>query len=214
MTTVIHLVRHAESEHNITKDSSHHDPSLTENGFQQAIKLRETFPYTDRVAIIFTSPLRRAVQTALGGFESILDRSASKPDNSPGIENGAKLIIYPDIQPRDNRPCDSGSDREILEREFAGLDFSPLYSSWPKKNGIYEDNDVAIKERGRRVRQHLAMLSKDLEGNDRNDIVLVTHGVVKEVLSGKDRSDWPRAGWKSYVLQANGDDFRLELVET
>jgi broad specificity phosphatase PhoE len=212
MPVLIHLVRHGESEHNVTKDRSQYDPSLTKRGFEQASQLNKDFPRQDQVALVLTSPLRRAVQTALAGFGTILDKSSPRPEGNPGIEKGAMLEIYPDIQPGDNLPSETGSDREILEKEFPGLDFSTLYPTWPSK--ISPSDNRAGNETGRRVRRHLAALSKDLEGNERSDIVLVTHGFVKEMLSGRDRSDWPRAGWKSYVLKPNGeDDFRLEPVE-
>jgi broad specificity phosphatase PhoE len=215
MTTLIHLVRHAESEHNINNDKHQHDPSLTERGFQQALQLHEDFPYHDRVAMVFTSPMRRTLQTALGGFGAILDKSSAKPGNYPGIENGARLIVYPDIQPRDDLPSETGSGRENLEKEFPGIDFSPLYPSWPKKDGLYENDNAHREETALRIKKHLAELSKNLEGEQRRDIVFVTHGFMKESITGRDRSDWPRASWKSYKLMANGkDDFTLQLFDS
>jgi broad specificity phosphatase PhoE len=212
MPTLIHLVRHGESEHNVTKDRNQRDPSLTKRGYEQASQLNKSFPRQDQVALVLTSPLRRAIQTAVTGFGTILDKSSPRPEGSSGIEKGARLEMYPDIQPGDDLPSETGSDREILEKEFPGLDFSPLYPSWPSKRD--KSDKSAGKETGKRVRRHLATLSKDLEGKERCDIVLVTHGFVKEILSGRDRSDWPRAGWKSYVLKPNGeDDFTLELVD-
>tara|TARA_R110002060_G_scaffold45159_2_gene56494 strand:+ start:1829 stop:2167 length:339 start_codon:yes stop_codon:yes gene_type:complete len=63
MASQIHVIRHAESVHNVSKDFSQLDPSLTSLGFEQATKLDQSFPYAGRVGVIITSPLRRAIQT-------------------------------------------------------------------------------------------------------------------------------------------------------
>ena len=214
MTTQIHLVRHAESEHNVSKDIYRPDPNLTDTGLQQADELAQTFPH-HRVAIIFTSPLKRTIQTSLGGFGHVLDKTSPRIASSPGIESGARLVVYPDIQPRNARPCDVGSDQEVLEKEFPGLDFSVLSQGWQRKEGLYADEDGVIEERGKRVRKHLALLAAELQGQERRDIALVTHGVVKDILCGKDNNEWPRAKWLTYNVEEDGNgEFKLVQVTT
>jgi broad specificity phosphatase PhoE len=215
MTHQIHLVRHGESEHNVSKDNSHHDPPLTDLGSWQAAQLVTTFPRQDRVAVILTSPLRRAIATAIAGFGHILDKTSPRPESSPGIEAGAKLIVYPDLQPRMDRQSDIGSDRGVLEKEFPGLDFSLLTEGWQKKEGLYADEEAVVEDRARRVRSHLVNILEELEGQTRTDIVLVTHGVVRDILDGSDRSNWARAGWKSYIIRRNAENgYKLDFIVT
>lgn len=68
MTSEVHLVRHAESTHNVSKDMSQLDPGLISLGFEQAIPLTQTFPHAPQIGVILTSPLRRTIQTTLAAF--------------------------------------------------------------------------------------------------------------------------------------------------
>jgi broad specificity phosphatase PhoE len=214
-TQQIHLVRHGESVHNVSKDNAHHDPPLTDLGVWQAGQLVTTFPRQDNVAVILTSPLRRAIATAVIGFGHILDKASPRPETCPGIEAGAKIIVYPDLQPRMDRLCDIGSRQEVLEKEFPGLNFSLLSDGWQKKEGLYAHEDAIVEERAKRVRSHLVDMLKELEGKTRTDIVLVTHGVVRDILDGSERSNWARAGWKSYTIRRDAESgYKLDYIET
>ncbi|KAF2671955.1 phosphoglycerate mutase [Microthyrium microscopicum] len=210
----IHLVRHAQSEHNVTHDRSQHDPPLTALGEQQISELAEKFPYHDQVAVILTSPLRRTIQTALGGFSHILDRTSPRIGGASGIENGAQFEIYQQVQPTNGMPCNVGSKREILEKEFAGLDFSELSDTWMLKEGFYADTEETVAERGKAVRNHLASLVEKYkaQGGERRDIVLVGHGDTRDYVTGEGKVDWPRAGWASFHLVKVADGHRLELI--
>jgi hypothetical protein len=75
MAAKIHVVRHAESVHNIDKDFSRLDPALTLAGRQQAQILGGTFPFQDTIGLIITSPLRRTIQTTLLAFTNVLDKN-------------------------------------------------------------------------------------------------------------------------------------------
>lgn len=200
-THQIHLVRHAEAIHNATGDKTIIDPPLTAYGQSKASNISSTFPRLDKVALILTSPLRRALQTALAGFSPILSTTSPRPSNVAGIENGAQLLVYPEIQPRTDKPSDVGTEPSILETEFPGLDFSTLNECWPRREGAYADTDAAISARGQRVRDFLAEALEGLEGKERTDIVLVTHGVVRGFVGG-DAEDgpWDWAGCVSYVV--------------
>jgi hypothetical protein len=106
-----------------------------------------------------------------------------------------------------------GSRCEVLEKEFPGLDFSLLSEGVQKKEGLYADKDAVVEERARRVRSHLFDILKDLEGKPRTDIVLVTHGVVRDILDGSERSNWVRAGWKSYTIRRDAESgYKLDYV--
>jgi broad specificity phosphatase PhoE len=207
MAVQIHLLRHAEAVHNLYHDKTISDPPLTSLGHQEATKLGENFPRKDKVGIILTSPLKRAIETALDAFSPILDKSSPRPVHVNGIEGGAQFVIYPEVQPVTDIPSDIGSNKECLEEYFPGLDFSTLNSCWPKREGEYKDDDAAIAARGQRVRDYLAQLVESLERKKRCDIVLVTHGVVRDFV-GEDHGDqWDRPGWLSYVVQEDEAGF-------
>ena len=93
------------------------------------------------------SQLRRPLQTALGGYPSLLRRLNS--DSPSGV------IILPQLQEVNSLPCDTGSPREVLEAdpEFAGLNFELLTPDWISKKGIYDPANVA--ERAKWVRRWL-----------------------------------------------------------
>lgn len=201
MASQIHLIRHAESVHNVSKDFSQLDPSLTSLGFEQAAKLDQSFPYAGRVGIIITSPLRRAIQTALTAFPSILDKRYFDPSSGYGVENGASLVIDPLLQERSALACDTGSDRAVLGKAFPRLNFEGLGKGWPSKDGIFAADDEVVHERAKRVRRGLVELSEQLNNGEKRDIVIVTHGVFMKFLTEEPEIDLPKAGWKSYTVQ-------------
>src|SRR3979490_3025984 len=90
MRPTIYLARHAECESNINvrghlhtwaladsplQDShSIRDAVLTDNGKAQCRELKALFPYHDKISIVMSSPLRRAIQTAAFSFGPTLRR--------------------------------------------------------------------------------------------------------------------------------------------
>lgn len=152
------------------------------------------------MGIILTSPLQRAIQTTLAGFPHVLDKRYFDQDSGHGIENGASLILDPDLQERSALPCDTGSTSPALEKAFPGLGVKDLPEGWQVKEGIYASEDEAVKERARRVRSRVAELSDQLKDEQRKHIVVVTHGVFMkgrychsyEPGDGKDRREWKR----------------------
>ncbi|KAJ5598529.1 hypothetical protein N7537_008613 [Penicillium hordei] len=209
MTSEVHLVRHAESTHNVSKDFSQLDPGLTLLGFEQATRLTQTFSHAPQVGIILTSPLQRAIQTTLAAFQHVLDKRYFDQDSGHGIENGATLILDPDLQERSALPCDTGSTSPALEKAFPGLGVKDLPEGWQVKEGIYAPEDEAVKERAKRVRSRVAELSDQLKDERRKHIVVVTHGVFMKFLSGDADIDLEKAGWKSYMLEKHSSNIVL-----
>ncbi|KAJ5487113.1 hypothetical protein N7530_001413 [Penicillium desertorum] len=209
MTSEVHLVRHAESTHNVSKDMSQLDPGLTSLGFEQATRLTQTFPHAPQVGVILTSPLRRTLQTTLAAFSHVLDKRYFDQGSSHGVENGATLILDPDLQERSALPCDTGSTSPALEKAFPGLGAKDLVEGWQVKEGVYAPEDEAVKERAKRVRSRVAELSEHLKDEERNHIVIVTHGVFMKFLSGDADIDLPKAGWRSYTLEKHGSGIVL-----
>ncbi|KAH7021400.1 phosphoglycerate mutase family protein [Microdochium trichocladiopsis] len=207
---IIYLVRHAESEHNVSKDMSHRDPPLTALGVQQATAIATAFPELGSVATIFTSPLTRAIQTTVAGFSSILHLDGRA---EPGGDGGAQLIVDPDLQERSDLACDTGSSRSALEQAFRGLDFSTLNDdNWPTKKGAYAPDDSSVSERAQRFRERLHGVVETLGRNKgdnrqaRKNIVVVTHGVFMKFLANDGTIDLPKSGWKAFTLDDNAHD--------
>ncbi|XRM46695.1 hypothetical protein ABZX51_009724 [Aspergillus tubingensis] len=210
MASKVHLVRHAESAHNVTHDFSQLDPELTPLGLQQAIGLGQLFHSAPQVAVIITSPLKRAVQTTLTAFPHILDKRYFDPESGQGVEKGAVLLLDPDLQERSALPCDTGSPTRVLETAFPRLGFQDLAEGWQVKEGLYSPADEAVEERARRVRSRIAAVCEDLQHQGRTDVVVVTHGVFMRFLVGDSDIDLPKAGWVSYAVgKTHGSDVAL-----
>lgn len=77
---LLHLVRHAQGEHNATKDYTLPDPLLTKLGIEQSLALhRQTKETIQKSADgIICSPLRRTMQTALVAFPELIGRLNEK----------------------------------------------------------------------------------------------------------------------------------------
>lgn len=197
----IHLLRHAQATHNtFPRNQNIHDPPLTALGLEESAKIIDTFPWHSNVGLILTSPLRRAIQTALGGYSHIID-----------APNGAELRIYKNLQPGRDLPCDTGSPSSTLISEFPDLDFSSLEDGWAERGILKTDEEQA--EKAQEVLRDLKGLLEGLEKKgEKRDVVLVTHGINYEYLDPEaEGRDWGRAGWKSYSLEG-GEEGGLKLV--
>lgn len=97
------------------------DPLLTDLGHEQCTKLRESFPFHDKIDLVTASPLRRTIYTALESFEPVFK---ARPD--------MKLIAIPDTQEASDFPCDTGSSPQVLREEFASkpVDLGLLHEDW------------------------------------------------------------------------------------
>ncbi|KXJ87908.1 phosphoglycerate mutase family protein [Microdochium bolleyi] len=204
MPPIIYLVRHAESEHNVTKDLTQRDPPLTATGFAQAETLAEVFPDSASIAIVLTSPLRRALQTTTVGFARVLCKDET---------GGVQVIVDPDLQERSDLPCDTGSGPAELRKEFPGIDFGDLEDDWFIKQGLYAADDATVVKRAQRFRTRLrdiiAALDDTTDGVykehsdiQRRNVVVVTHGVFMKFLVEDEGIDLPKAGWKAFSMSS------------
>lgn len=213
MASQIYIVRHAESEHNVTNDFSQLDPPLTSLGLQQAYQLSRTLPDPSSVAIILCSPLRRAIQTTLAGFSEILDKRYFPNNPVQGVNNGAILSLNAELQERSDLPCDTGSSVDDLTKAFPHLDFDGLDGSWPTKTDRYGSDDGAVRDRAGRVLNILEDWAEKLRDDDQKNIVVVTHGAFMKSLTGDQNIDLPKAGWRTFGLQKQDQGGR-RLVAT
>lgn len=213
MVSKIIIVRHAESVHNVTKDFSQLDPPLTSLGVEQASAILQKLPSAGNIAIIISSPLRRALQTTLAGFSSILDKQYFDANSGKGIDGGAVLSLNPDLQERSDEPCDTGSPASELAKAFSGLSFDGLGKEWLKKSGRYAPNDDAVRERAEQVRERIFEILKSLENEERQNIVVVTHGIFMKFLTEDPDIDLPKAGWRIYTIEKHGTDKHVLVAQ-
>eukprot|EP01119_Soliformovum_irregulare_P009384 TRINITY_DN22660_c0_g1_i1.p1 TRINITY_DN22660_c0_g1~~TRINITY_DN22660_c0_g1_i1.p1 ORF type:complete len:221 (+),score=42.75 TRINITY_DN22660_c0_g1_i1:225-887(+) len=153
---IIHLVRHAEAEHNVANDWSIRDPPLTGKGRDQASGIPANYPKIasegSNIQLLVVSPLRRTLQTALLGFEK-----AHLP-----------FLVLAELQENCNVPCDTGRDTETMSKEFPNIDFSQLPPDWTSKQGKWSESDDALRQRAKFVRNWLRQRPE-------SEIAVVTH---------------------------------------
>lgn len=170
----MHLIRHAQGYHNLCV-ANHviHDPLLTPYGKQQCSHLQQVFPFNDQIDLIVASPIKRTVYTALLSFENTISNKKMT------------VITLPELQETSDAPCDTGSDKAELEREFEGqpVDLALVVPGWNVKQGRWAPAAEAIEERCRVARNWLRARSE-------KDIVVVTHGGYLHYLT----DDWSDSG--------------------
>jgi broad specificity phosphatase PhoE len=132
----ITAIRHGQAEHNTYDGIYAHigaairDPYLTELGKKQAEKIESEVKilssrFTEKTGLalkthlLASSPLKRTLQTTLIGFE--------KSDNPELLKN---LYINSDLQEIGEVPCDTGNEKDVLEKEFPNVKFAHLADNW------------------------------------------------------------------------------------
>jgi len=119
---IITLVRHGEAQHIVTRNFLAPDTFLTPLGEAQCDELSRQFPSKPPVDLLVSSPLKRTIQTTLLGFKK-------------QVERGVVVELLAELQETSEKPCNTGSSRDVLEKEelFQGLDFSGLPDDWTSK---------------------------------------------------------------------------------
>ncbi|KAI9045931.1 uncharacterized protein KD926_005874 [Aspergillus affinis] len=222
MRATIHLIRHAEGEHNLpTAPSNLTDPLLTPNGRSQCLSLKSSASKIHpRISLITASPMTRTLQTAFLAFEPALRNGHCKP----------KILALPDAQEVCDYPFNTGSDLSTLQERVSAqslnipVDLTRVNSGWNTKasDSRYFPSRAALKARARDCRRQLFDLAHSLhenEGVEDLEIVLVAHVSILHFLT-QDWEDaglfngggWRNAEMRSYYLQVDEGD--VSLVET
>jgi broad specificity phosphatase PhoE len=203
-TKTIYLIRHGESTFNVPPhDASIKDPLLTPTGQQQAQRLKAKVPIPD---LVVSSPLRRALLTAIYGFDTVLRTKEMK------------VVAIPELQEISKYLCDTGSPLENLEGDFSDLpvDFKLVHPSWDSKEGYWAPTERRSLERARKVRRWL---------RDRPErvIVVISHGHFLQLLTGEGcfrdirkgsvYPEWRNAEVRSYHFDPKGGE-EATLIET
>lgn len=165
-----------------------------------------------------TSPLRRTLQTARLGFQQTIDEKFYAQGSGAGVQNGATLLLEPDVQAHSARPCDTGSDIAILRSEFYDLPWEilDLDPTFPAKEGLYASDPESLSLRGARIQRRLEQKFKELKDSKRPDIVVVTHGGFLSSVIGQEKTEVGQARWKTFMVTFDQDsriDSRI-LVES
>jgi broad specificity phosphatase PhoE len=137
MPPTLVLIRHAQALHNATGDWSFRDPKLTELGEKQSQELHESLKASkigNEVDLIVVSAMRRTLQTATIGLDWL-------------IKKGIKVLPDANWQENADKPCDTGSDISVMEKEFPDYDFSVVDPSYPDKTTNLESNPYAFTQK-------------------------------------------------------------------
>ncbi|KAI1363777.1 histidine phosphatase superfamily [Xylaria arbuscula] len=199
MPPTIHLIRHAQAEHNVDQDFTIHDPDLTSLGHEQC---ELAFKEWGNPVIVLASPLQRTIQTALGLFREY-------------TSSGRKIILVPGLQEVGNTPSDTGSPREKLESRFGNdLDYGLLAPDWADKTDKSLISEESIKERARSTRAFIRSIAQEYKDEDVS-IVVVTHGKFLWYLT-KNHDYWfKNVERRKYVFDdLTGESTEADLTET
>ncbi|ORY14653.1 histidine phosphatase superfamily [Clohesyomyces aquaticus] len=180
MAPIVHLVRHAEGHHNVNNATHIHDATLTQNGISQCVRLRDSFPHHHTIDLVLSSPLCRAIQTAILSFGPTLAR--------PEVP----YLVIPTAQEVSSLNCDTGHAREYLEImipklhgsdnlgfDLAKINLDAVVEGWNSKTGYWGHNKAAVTKRAADLR---SWLFQRPEAN----ILIVTHGAFLHYLT----EDW------------------------
>ncbi|GAK66815.1 phosphoglycerate mutase-like protein [Moesziomyces antarcticus] len=167
----IFLTRHSQAEHNVADDYSIPDAPLTALGKQQSGRLPSlTQELQARAQVILSSALKRTLQSTKIGYAPAIER----------LGGLSKVVLLPQLQECNDFPCDTGSAKEVLERdpELQGFDFSPLTPDWTSKQGFYAADQASLNNRAQWVRQYL-------RSRPEQDIVVMAHGDILRRITGE-----------------------------
>ncbi|KAF2626076.1 phosphoglycerate mutase family protein-like protein [Macroventuria anomochaeta] len=182
----IHIIRHAQGEHNATRNDTIRDAVLTQKGKGQCSTLQSAFKYHNDIDIVFSSPLRRTIQTASLSLGPTLARRE------------VPIVLLPSLQEVSNLGCDVGlantTDdvkqmlptlfaKEELPFDYNKIDTSHVTEGWNSKKGYWAYERDAITKRAADLR---GFLMQRPEKQLTEQIVLVTHGAFTHFLT----EDW------------------------
>ncbi|KAI0207001.1 phosphoglycerate mutase-like protein [Astrocystis sublimbata] len=198
MPPTLILVRHAQAEHNATKDYFIHDPDLTQLGREQCAELREGLmqhPLAQQAELIITSPMRRTIQTTLDSVDWLIEKGVKVQADALWQENSAK-------------PCDTGSEISKVAEEFPSIDYSTVDPVYPDKStpagSKYHFTKATIVARGQAALQSLYERPEKV-------IIVVSHsGFLRRGVTG---SWFFNADYRIFdfaAMASAGSPYRLE----
>ncbi|KAI1309544.1 histidine phosphatase superfamily [Xylaria venustula] len=198
MPQLIHVIRHAQALHNVHQDFSHHDPELTELGYEQCKTAAKELESLDKIELILASPLQRTIQTALCLFPAY-------------TESNKRIVLLPQLQEVGCTRSDTGNSREFLETKYgAVLDYSFVTPDWTDKTGESPYAPRSAEERARSTRLLIRDMAERCAHRDVN-IVVISHGNYLRLLT-KDDAFFKNVERRIYVFNPISDEG--DLLET
>ncbi|KAF2200607.1 phosphoglycerate mutase-like protein [Delitschia confertaspora ATCC 74209] len=215
MPPILYLVRHAEGFHNVNHSIHIRDATLTERGKEQCKVLKSSFPYHDKVSLVLSSPLRRAIQTAVLG----LGPSISRPE--------VPYLVIPAAQEVSDVPADKGFPKEELQKHIAELfekedvgfdlskiDYGAVEEGWNVKRGYWGEGKTAVTKRAADLRTWLFQRPE-------SHVVLVTHGAFLHFLTEDWTGDDPKRGtgyhnceMREFMFTPTSNEQEAHITET
>jgi broad specificity phosphatase PhoE len=172
-TKKILCIRHGQSAYNAAFEATGIDPiipdaRLTPLGEQQVAVARETLRDTN-VDLVITSPLTRALQTAVGIFGS--------------HKSNPRFLVEALHRERVESSCDVGRSPALLFAEYPGLDFAHLAEVWwhalgePDWRGVHVEPLDSMMDRISKFREFLS-------ARPERSIAVIGHGTFFHQLVG------------------------------
>ena len=166
----IYFIRHGQSEFNAAFNEGDNDPlifdaPLTDKGRGQAEDARLRVADLGIIHVI-TSPLTRAIQTALCIFDGI-----------------APIAVGADHRELLTHSCDVGRVPEALQRDFPSLSFAHLQNDWWHQ-GPENDNNIAVEPEDV-FRRRIDAFDRSLTRITDRPVAIVGHGNVFQALIGR-----------------------------
>ena len=100
------------------------------------------FELAQRIELIVASPMRRTMQTAQETMGWL-------------IEKGVPVALRAEWQENSAKPCDTGTDIEVMSKEWSQLDWSNVDPLFPSKTGLFEFSKDGLTKRGIEARRWL-----------------------------------------------------------
>lgn len=173
---ILHLVRHAQGEHNAACaideknafSEEYEDPNLTELGRGQCAFLAENVQANDALTsaqLLVVSPMKRTIQTALGSFPHLTEKFPWVACEHCREQSGA-------------HPCDRRRPISELKELFPKIDFSEIESDVDPLYPKYGDVREPIADLNQRNKEFLMWIASRPE----REIIVVTHSAFLESL--------------------------------
>jgi broad specificity phosphatase PhoE len=165
----VYLIRHGQSEFNVVHEADGTDPMiydapLTALGRTQAQRVRETIDDLN-IQQVITSPLTRAIQTAMTIFDGI-----------------APITVMAEHRELIGHSCDIGRAPDLLQKDFPTLSFDHLNKIWWHQGPT---NDTGIPIEPHSVFQARINQFRDyLRGVTDRPVAIVGHGDTFKELAG------------------------------
>ncbi|WP_174616291.1 phosphoglycerate mutase family protein [Virgibacillus ihumii] len=182
------FIRHGQGQHTLEPPNSLRikDPSLTDEGIDQAKLLRKKIPLSDTDLVVI-SPIRRTLQTAFIWSEGIRCKKIVSPMVSPRM--------FPQKKESKTLPCDVIMDCSEIKNEFPDFIIEKNSTNDLWSRGINSTSEDEFKIIGKRFIQWCKLQSRE-------KIYVVSHdGTItsyRQLLSNQTftRKDFPKeAGW-------------------